>query len=228
MRTIPLFSLIAILLSLPITALAKPASPKESVTLKINADLLKRARAQDLDLASVLEKQLKAKWGDPVGATPTSYLPFFTAAFDNFEAMMFAPGKVTAKTPTAEVRAVCKAMNKNAKQLVADAETRKSMPLPTSLEEARKLDEFIQRRFQAFQGRAAKVGKQMEASAKIMQAKCADLDQDEKAMQAAMKTVFAGYGPAGWCQAMRRKPQAEWTMDDGGNFAKFCTGVQPN
>lgn len=226
MRTITLFFLSAILLNLPIAALAKPASPKKSVTIEINADLLKHARAQNIDLASMLEQQLKAKLSSSVGATPTPYLPFLTAAFDNFETMMFAPTKVTSKTPSAEVRKVCKAMNQNVKQLVADAKSRKSMPLPTSLEEAQKLDEFIQGRFQTFQGRAAKVGKQMEASTKIMQDKCADLDLDEKVVQEAMKTVFAGYGPAGWCQAMRRKPQSEWNMDDSGKFVKFCTGAK--
>lgn len=226
MRTISLFLLTAILLGLPIAVLAKPSSSKESITIEIDADLLKRAQAHNIDLASVLEGQLKAKLGGSVGTPPTAYLPFLTAAFDNFESMMFAPAKVTAKTPIEEVRNVCKAMNQNAKQLVVDAKNRKSMPLPTSLEEAKKLDEFIQRRFQAFQGRAAKVGKQMEASTKIMQAKCSDLDLDEKIVQEAMKTMFAGYGPAGWCQSMRRKPQSEWNMDDAGKFVKFCAGAK--
>lgn len=226
MRRIAFFSYVILLSGLLVTTFGNAATPKESVTIEINADLLKRARAQDLDLASILEKQLKAKLGGPADATPTSYLPFLTATFDNLEAMMFAPINITTKTPTAEVRAVCQAINKNMDQLVADAEARKAMPLPTSLEEAKELDEFIQSRFQAFQTRLNTVGNKMQTSGKIMEAKCADLEQDHNLAQEAMKTVFAGYGPAGWCQAMRRKPQAEWTMNDSGKFMKFCTGTK--
>lgn len=226
MRRIVFFFFIILISSLLVTILANAAAPKESVTIAINADLLKRARAQNIDLASVLEKQLQAKLGVPTSTTSTSYLPFLTATFNNLESMMFAPLKVTEKTPTAEVRTVCKAVNKNMEQLVADAETRKSMPLPTSLEEAKKLDEFIQRRFQAFQTRLNTVGAKMQTSGKIMETKCADLEQDNKLAKEAMKTVFAGYGPVGWCQAMRKKPQAEWSMDDSGKFVKFCTGAK--
>lgn len=226
MCRIVLFASAILLPSLLITNFVSAADTnKESVTIEIDANLLKRARAQDLDLASILEKQLKVRLGTSANAPSTDYLAFLTATFDNFESMMFAPLKVNAQTPTADVRKVCKAMNKSVEQLVADAETRKSMPLPTSLEEAKKLDEYIQSRFKAFQGRAAKVGQQAANSTQIMKSKCADLDMDDTAARTAMQSVFAGYGPAGWCQAMRGKPEAQWTMDDSQNFVKFCTGA---
>lgn len=226
MRKIPLFSLIAILLVLATSTVAHSGSTKESVTIDINANLLKQARAQDLDLASILEKQLKAKFGEPTDSPQIAYLPFLTKTFDNFDTLMFAPLKITPKTPKEEVKTICKAMTKNIDQLLADAKIRNSMPLPTSLEEAKKLDEFIQQRFQAFQERSAKVHKQMQSSGKIMQANCTDLDHDEKSMQKAMKTVFSGYGPTGWCQALKRKPQGQWSMNDSQNFMKYCTNIK--
>ncbi len=226
MRNFPLFIMIGIFLGLSTPTLAKAANTKESVTIDINANLLKQARAQDLDLASILEKQLKARFGEPTDSPQIAYLPFLTKAFDNFDTLMLAPLKVTPKTPKKEVKTICKGMTKNIDQLLADAETRKSMPLPTSLEEAKKLDEFIQQRFQAFQQRSAKGHKQMQTSSKILQANCTDLNQDEKAMQQAMKTIFSGYGPTGWCQALKQKPRGQWSMNDSQSFMKYCTGVK--
>jgi Protein of unknown function (DUF3012) len=225
MRRIVFFASFILLPGLLFTSFVGAADArKESVTIEIDADLLKRARAQDLDLASILEKQLKARLGSAASAPATDHLSFLSAAFDNFESIMFAPLKVNAQTSNADVRKVCKEMIKGTEQLIADAETRKSMPLPTSLEEARKLDDYIQSRFKAFQERAAKVGQQAANSSQILKSKCADLDVDETQMRTAMQSVFAGYGPAGWCQAMRQKAQAEWTMEDSENFVKFCTG----
>ena len=227
MRSTLRLILLAILLFAPITTFAKTAGNKEAVTIQIDAGLLKRAKAQDLDLASILEKQLQTRLElPPASAASPSYLPFLTKAFDNFETLMFAPLQITAKMSKTQVRTVCKTMSKNIEQLLADAETRKSMPLPSSLEEAKQLDAFIQQRFKAFQNRSAKARKQMQASGKIMQTNCRDLDQDEQLMQAAMKSLFAGYGPVGWCQAMRKKPQAQWSMDDSQKFMKFCTGAK--
>ena len=44
----------------------------------------------------------------------------------------------------------------------------------------------------------------------------------------AMTTALGNYGPVGWCRATMRKPQAQWTMEDGQNFAKYCQGVKLN
>jgi len=224
MPAIPLFLVITILLSVPVSGLAKSASTKESVTLDINADLLKQARDQDLNLASILEKQLKAKFGDPEESSEIAYLPFLTKAFDNFEALVFAPLKITAHTPKADVKAVCQEVSKNIDQLLADAETRETMPQPTSLEEAKQLDEYLQQRYKAFESRSTKVRKQMQVSGKIMQANCTDVAHDEKTMQKAMKTVISAYGPTGWCEALKRKPQGQWSMNDSEKFLKYCTG----
>ena len=159
MQAISRFLLVAVLANVPGSAFAQAEAPKESVTMQVNADLLKRARAQNMDLALALEKQLRAMLGGIGSATPTAHRPFLTAAFDNIDATMFAPLKVTAQTPAVEVAGVCKATTKDVQQLLADAETRKTMPLPTSLGEAKTLDEFIQRRVRAFQERMAKVNK---------------------------------------------------------------------
>lgn len=229
MRIISLFFVISLFTNLPVGAFANTTpAPKESVTIPHNAELLQRTRAQNVDLAAVLGKEPEMKLDGPGNATPASYHSFLTAAFENFETLMFAPLKVTEKTPTAEVRTVCQAINKHIDQLVADAEIRQSMPLPTSLEEAKKLDELIQLRFQDFQTRFNKVGSKMKASGKIMGAKCGDLAKNPSIMQEAMKVAFAGYGPVGWCRAMMKKPQAEWTMEDEGKFENFCQGVEPN
>ena len=227
MRKMTLF-IVTLFGSLCVLASTNAATSKESVTLEISADLLKRARAMKVDLASVLEKQLKVELGGAASATPASRMALMTETFDNFEAMMLAPAEITTQTPTAEVRKVCQGMIDRSKQLRAHAEARKSIPLPTSLEEAKKLDDYLASRFKAFQARAAKVGKNMQAVGKVMKAKCADLEQDEKAVQVDMKAALAGYGPVGWCRKMMRTPRAQWTMEDGGTFAKFCPGVKPN
>ena len=60
------------------------------MTLEVNADLLKRARAQQIDLSSLLEAQLQTKLGGAANATPASRMALMTETFDNFEAMMFA------------------------------------------------------------------------------------------------------------------------------------------
>ena len=221
--TTPLL-LMLVLIGLPVSTFA---AAKESVTIEIDADLLKRARAQHLDLASFFEAQLQAKLGGSAKATPASRMALMTESFDNFEAMMFAPLKVNASTPTAEVRKVCQAMMERGEQLKAHAKARKAMPHPTSLEEAKKLDDYLASRFKSFQARAAKSGKQAQAATKIMKSKCADLDQNEKSIQVAMKEALAGYGPVGWCRAMMKKPKAQWNMEEAGKFAKFCPGVKP-
>ncbi len=159
---------------------------------------------------------------------PADYHSFLTTAFENFEALIYAPLKITKKTSTAEVRNVCRTINNHIDQLVADAETRQAMPLPTSLENAKNLDELIQRRFQEFQTRFNRVGNQMKISGKIMGAQCADLAKDRRIMQEAMKVTFAGYGPVGWCRAMMKKPHAQWKTEDGGTFAQLCTDIKPN
>ena len=224
MRFTTPFLLMLLLVGLPVSSFA---AAKESVTIEINADLLKRARAQHIDLSSLLEAQLQAKLGGAKTATPASRMALMTESFDNFEAMMFAPLKINSSTPTAEVRKVCRTMLERGEQLQAHAEARKAMPHPTSLEEAKKLDDYLASRFKSFQARAAKVGKQAQAATKIMQAKCSDLDQDEKSTQVAMKEALAGYGPVGWCRAMMKKPKAQWNMEEAGKFAKFCPGVKP-
>ncbi len=227
MRRFVLFVLIALLPGLPAAAQSTTPGAKEPVVLRIDAELLRRAREMNLDLDAMVEKQLQAELGVQAGA-PQSHEDLLVAAFDNFEAMMFEPLKIDQTTPKAAVRDVCRSMLEKADQLVAHAELRKSMELPTTLEEAQELDQLQARRFQALQARMGAAGSKMQASHKIIQANCADLDQDETATQDAMKTALGGYGPVGWCRVMMRKPQAQWNMEDAGKFAQLCQGVKLN
>lgn len=220
--------LIAVLPSLPAAAQSDPAAPKEAVTIEIDSDLLRRARERNLDLGVLMETSLEAELGGVAGAVPETHRALLAAAFDNVEAMMFAPLKVDPNTPTVEVRRVCQSVNERLERLVAHAKAREAMALPETLEEAQELDQYLASRVQAMQARMAKVGAKAQASGKIMEAKCPDLNRDERMAQQAMRTALAGYGPVGWCRAMMRKPQAQWTMDDGGKFAKYCQGVKPN
>ena len=221
-RIFPLF-LTAFLFSLPVAAQVDPAAPKEAVTIEINQDLLQRAREQNVDLSAFVEEQLASALTMEAGAA-MSHKALVTAAFDSLESMMFAPLDINASSPTDIVRATCQSMIDNFNKLVGYAETRKSMPAPTTLEEAKALDEYLAGRFQALQTRMGQVGGQIQSSIAIIQRDCPDMDQDDAVMQQAMATALGQYGPTGWCNAMRQKPQAEWTMDDGTNYAKFCTG----
>ncbi len=226
MRPLSFFFLLTLLANLPMAAFAQPASTQESFTSQNQGDLLKRTRAQNHDVGSLSEHVRQTPFTDSAATTPDDYLSFLTAAFNNFERLMFAPLKVTEDTPTAEVRNVCRTINTHIDQLVADAETRQSMPLPTSLQEAKRLDELIQRRFQDFQVRFNTVGKQMQASGRIMGAQCTDLAKHPGIMKEAMQVTFAGFGPVGWCRAMMKQPRAEWTMEEDATFAQLCQGVQ--
>ena len=219
----PLF-LTAFLFSLPATAQVDPAAPKEAVTIEINQDLLQRARERNVDLSAFVEEQLASALSMEADAPAMSHKALVTAAFDSLEGMMFAPLDIDASSPTDTVRATCQSMVDNFDKLVGYAETRKSMPAPTTLEEAKALDDYLAGRFQALQTRMGQVGSQIQASIAIIQRDCPDMDQDDAVMQQAMATALGQYGPTGWCNAMRQKPQAEWTMDDGTNYAKFCTG----
>ena len=226
MRPLSFLFLLTLLANLPLTSFAQPASTQESVTSQNQGNLHKRTRAQNHPMDSLSKHSRQAPFTESAGASPDSYLSFLTAAFNNFETLMFAPLKVTEATPTAEVRNVCRTINTHIDQLVADAETRQSMPLPTSLQEAKRLDELIQRRFQDFQVRFNTVGKQMQASGRIMGAQCTDLAKHPSIMKEAMQVTFAGFGPVGWCRAMMKKPRAEWTVEEDGTFAQLCQEVQ--
>ncbi len=201
-----------------------PAAPKEAVTLDINAALLERAREQNLDLSALLEERLATALKFESDATPTSHQALVAAAFDTFESMMFAPLQIDATTHTDAVRATCQSMIEDLDQLEAYAEARKSMDAPKTLEEAKALDGYLAGRFQVLQTRMGEVGDEIQGSIAIIQRECPDMDQDDAVVQQAVATALGQYGPGGWCAAMRQKPQAEWTMDDGTNYAKFCTG----
>jgi len=228
MQPLSFFFLLALLANLPVAAFAQPASAQEFVTSQNQGNLLKRTQAKKREVGSLPAHAGQAPFTKAAATTPGSYHSFLTAAFNNFETLMFAPLQVTEDTPTAEVRNVCRAINTHIDQLVADAETRQSMPLPTSLKEAKRLDELIQRRFQDLQVRFNTVGKQMQTSGRIMGAQCTDLAKHPGIMQEAMQATFAGYGPVGWCRSMMKQPRAEWTMKDNETFAQLCQGVEPN
>lgn len=228
MRRTLLILFMAVLHSLPAAAQSDTAAPKEAVTIEIDSDLLRRARERNLDLGAMMETSLAKELGVAADAAPDTHRALLAAAFDNVEAMMFAPLEIDRNTPTAEVRRVCQSVNTRLEKLVAHAKAREAMALPESLEEAQELDQYLAKRLQAMQARMAKDGAKAQASGKIMEAKCPDLNRNERLAQQAMKTALGGYGPVGWCRAMMRKPQAQWTMDDGGKFAKFCQGVKPN
>jgi hypothetical protein len=226
-RRIAFIVLLTLLPNLPAAAQVNPTAAKETVTIQVDADLLRRARMMNIDLSASMEKQLKAELAALVGASSLSHQALVTEAFDSFEAMLFSPLKVNGNTPAATVRSVCQSMNANLDQLIAYAETRKSMPLPATLEEARNLDQYLAGRFQTLSARMRKEGRTIQASTKIMEAQCADLSRDEAGAKKAMAAALGKYGPVGWCRVMMQKPRAQWTMQDGGNFAKFCAGVQP-
>ena len=238
MKRITLLLLVALTTSQPVVAQVNPVAPKEAVTIEINADLLRRAREKNIDLSFIMEKQIEAVLGPLAGATsstqasvskaPVSHETLIAAAFDSFEAMVFAPLRIDRNTSVEMVRTVCQSVLDDLDQLVAYAETRKSMALPTTIEEAKALDQYLAGRFQAFQARMGKDGNKANASGKILEANCPDLDVDESIAQEAMATALDNYGPKGWCQATMRKPQSQWTMEDGGNFAKYCQGVTLN
>jgi len=226
-RIFPIF-LFACLFSFPVNAQVDPAAPKETVTLEINADLLQRARELNVDLSAFVEERLATALKMESSAPAMSHKALVTAAFDSLESMMLAPLQVDASTPTDSVRATCQSMVDDFNKLVDYADTRKSMAAPTTLEEAKALDEYLAGRFQVFQTRMGEVGGQIQGSIAIIQRDCPDMDQDDAVMQQAMATALGQYGPSGWCNAMKQKAQAEWTMDDGTNYAKFCTGGNSN
>lgn len=222
-RIVPIF-LMALLISVSAKAQVDPAAPKEAVTIEINQDLLRRARELNVDLSAFIEERLATALKMESNAPAMSHKALVTAAFDSLESMMFAPLQIDASTPTDSVRATCQSMVDDLNKLVGYADTRKSMAAPATLEEAKALDDYLAGRFQALQTRMGEVGGQIQGSIAIIQRDCPDMDQDDAVMQEAMATALGQYGPSGWCNAMRQKPQAEWTMDDGTNYAKFCTG----
>ena len=101
------------------------------------------------------------------------------------------------------------------------------MALPTSLEEAQKLDQYLAARFRALKARMAKAGRKIQTSGKILEAKCPDLNKNEVQVKQAMNTALSPYGPVGWCRAQMKKPQSQWSMEDSGKFIKLCRGVKP-
>ncbi len=210
--------------NLPALAQSSSSAAKESVTIEIDAALLQRAREQNLDLAALLEQQLTTE----LAAAPSmTHKALLVEAFDNLETMMFAPMKITPSTPTDEIKAACRALQENVAQLVAHADTRKSLALPDSLEEAQQLNGYIAQRLNKIQAGMRQAGGQLKASGKIMEANCPELNSNDKAVQGAMQTALAKYGPEGWCRAMMKKPRSDWNMQDAGTFARVCPGVKP-
>lgn len=194
------------------------------MTIEIDAALLQRARDQNLDLGALLEQQLKTE----LAAAPSvTHYALLVEAFDNFETMMFTPLKVDSTTPPAGVKAACQSVQENLAQLVAHADTRKSLALPDSLEEAQQLNHYIAQRFHKIQAGMRQAGGKLKASGKIMEANCPELNANETVAKNAMQTALAKYGPEGWCRAMMKKPQGDWNMEDAGTFANVCRGVKP-
>lgn len=216
-----------VLLSLsaaPALAQTKSTASKESVTIEIDAALLQRARDQNLDLAAILEQQLKTE----LAAAPSmTHYALLVEAFNNFETMMFAPLQVTPSTPVAEIKAACQSVEDNVAQLVAHADLRKSLALPDSLEEAQQLNHYIAQRLHKIQAGMRQAGGKLKASGKIMEANCPELNANETLAKNAMQTALAKFGPEGWCRAMMKKPQGNWNMEEATTFAKVCQGVKP-
>ncbi|WP_282607060.1 DUF3012 domain-containing protein [Pelagibius sp. Alg239-R121] len=228
MRLFAILFLAALLPGFSVVAQSNSTALKESVTLEINADLLRRAREMNLDLAAVMEKQLEAEIVARGGTASVTHQSLLVAAFDNFEAMLFTPLKVDRTTPVAGVKAACQSVQESVGQLIAHAETRKSLALPDSLEEAQQLNQYIAKRFHAIQAGMRQAGGKIRASGKILEANCPELNANEAVAKNAMQTALAQYGPEGWCRVMMKKPQAAWNMQDAGTFAKVCQGVKPN
>ncbi len=215
---------VLLLLSLPAAAQSNSSLSKETVTIEIDSALLQRAREQNLDLGAILEKQLETELAAAPSVTHYSLL---VSAFDNFESMMFAPLKVDPTTPVAGIKAACLSVQENLAQLVAHADTRKSLALPDSLEEAQQLNQYIAQRFHKIQAGMRQAGGRLKSAGKIMEANCPELNANETVARDAMQTALAQYGPEGWCRAMMKKPQGDWNMQDAGTFAKLCQGVKP-
>jgi hypothetical protein len=149
-------------------------------------------------------------------------------AFDRFEAVLFAPLSVDKRTPVAGVKAVCQSVQESLAQLVAYAETRKSLTPPDTLGEIQQLNQYLANRFHAIQAGLRQSGRRLQASSRIMETNCPELSANETVAQNAVNTVLAQYGPEGWCRAMTQRPQADWNVEDAGNFARICPGVKPN
>ena len=222
-RIFPIF-LFACLFSFPVGAQVDPAAPKESVTLDINAELLQRARELNVDLSAFVEERLATALKMESSAPAMSHKALVTASLDTLEDLLMSPLKVDESTPTDSVRAVCGSMLDAIDQLAAYAEIRKSMAEPTTLEEILTLGEYMAGRFRAIQTRAAEVERTAQSSVAILRRDCPNLDQADTRMSEVISVALAPYHPNAWCDAMRQKPQAAWTMDDGTNYAKLCTG----
>ncbi|TQV83842.1 DUF3012 domain-containing protein [Denitrobaculum tricleocarpae] len=143
-------------------------------------------------------------------------------AFDNFEAIMFAPLKVDQRTPVAGVRAICQSVQESLNQLVANAERRESLELPDTLEEAQALNNFLATRFRALQTRMTQSSDRIQASGKIIETHCPELSVQQNLAQTAMQIALAQYTPEGWCRAMSQKPEADWSAQDNTYFMRFC------
>ena len=224
MRIIAFIFALVLLPNLPAAAQGGSTGPKESVTIEIDAELLRRAREMNLDLSEVMEKQLETELA---AASTVTHYSLLVAAFNNFETMMFAPLKIDQTTPVAGVKAVCQSVQENVEQLIAHAKTRKSLALPDTLEEAQQLNQYLAGRYHKIQAGMRQSGNKLQASGKILEANCPELNTNETAAKNAMQTALAQYGPEGWCRAMMKKPQGDWNMQDAGTFAKVCQGVKP-
>jgi hypothetical protein len=226
-RIIPIV-LVALLPAFPLIA---QAAPKESVTLEIDAELLRKAQALHIDLSAMLEEQLASALGGggapaPVPDASNAHQAVVTAAFDTFEVIMFAPLKVDDTTSLEDAKKVCVSMFESIDELVDLGAKRKAMALPTTLEEAKALDEYLAGRFQALQARMNENGARLQPAIQRLQNDCPELDRDEAIMANAVNTALGKYGPEGWCQVMRNKPQAEWSMENSEKFVLYCTGAQ--
>lgn len=148
--------------------------------------------------------------------------PVITRAFDNFEAIMFAPLKVDQRTPVAAVKAVCQSVQESLARLVRNAEKRASLALPDTLEEAQALNTYLATRFRTLQSNMAQQGDRIQASGKIIETHCPELSVQQNLAQTAMQIALAQYTPEGWCRAVVEKPKAEWNAQDNDYFSRFC------
>lgn len=162
----------------------------------------------------------------PGGAS--AHQTVITKAFDNFEAIMFAPLRVDQRTPVAGVKAVCQSVQESLTQLVGNAEKREALALPDTLEEAQQLNTYLATRFRTLQARMGQEGNQIQASGKIIETHCPELSVQQNLAQTAMQIALAQYTPEGWCRAVVQKPESDWSAQDQEYFGRFCQGATRN
>ena len=205
-------------------AQTQPGSVTESVTLEIDAQLLARAREADIDLASFLAQQLSHTLDTASHPNAVSHHDLVRLAFDDFEALMFAPLGIDGATELSAVRTRCQFVSEKVTKLEAYGQTRQTLGSPDSLSEIAALNQYLGQRYQALQTRMEASGDELEASGKVMEDACPELNARAHNMNELVQNSIGMYTPLGWCQAMQKKPKSNWTMQDSTAFIKFCTG----